>query len=139
MSQWNSFTVDKILDMGDKLYSKTIQNPGDQCLVEVPPNKVFNSLFMNRQKISFLIDDEGKNMGKVLSLAEHKVKEVFRNALENFFKSFSSGIFFLAGKSMAIWIQKQTFYLFDPTEHDEMGNIWKGVAGESICFVKIRV
>lgn len=134
ISTWNRFTLDRILDMGDDLYVKTIQMSVEDCLVDVPPNKVFNSVFMQRQKVIFLIDNNSKTVAQLVSTSEEKVKEMFKQNLEDFFQKYHSGIFFMASKPLAIWIQNCSFYVFDPTEHQFNGNPWKGIAGIYVLF-----
>lgn len=116
--------------MGDELYLKTIQQPGDTCLVEVPPKKVMNSIFIERDKIIFFINDESKIVGRIPSIAEQKVKDSFNETFVTFFKACSSGIFTLGGKCMAVWINGNAYYTFDPTEHNENGEPWKGIPGK---------
>lgn len=130
MFEWTSYTLDKILDTGDQLYLKSIQQSDNNCLLEVPPKEVFNSIYLGRKKINFLIDDQGKIVTRVPSIAEEKVRDTFVEALDTFFKRYSSGIFSLGDKNFAVWIQNDAFYLFDPTEHHENGEPWKGAPGK---------
>lgn len=129
LSQWNRNYLDRILNLGDKLYLKSIQQPGDTCLVDVPPKKVYNSFYMGKDKINFVINDESKIVGNVFFIAEQKIKDAFKEPLEKFFKNCSSGIFLLGDKCLAIWIQDNAYYVFDPTEHQENGDPWKGIPG----------
>nr|CAI5839704.1 unnamed protein product [Callosobruchus analis] len=129
MNLWTRYYLDQILDLGDNLYVKTITQPSENCLVEVPPEKVFNSFFLRNQKITIVIDEQSRIIDKVSAIAEDKVKEVFDGALNRFFKQFPSGIFSMLGKYVAIWAQDDAWYLFDPTEHDDVGDPWRGIPG----------
>nr|CAH7728598.1 unnamed protein product [Callosobruchus chinensis] len=129
MKIWTRYYLDQILDLGDNLYVRTITQPSESCLVEVPPEKVFNSFFLRNQKITIVIDEQSRIIDKVSAIAENKVKEVFDGALNRFFRQFPSGIFSMLGKYVAIWVQDDAWYLFDPTEHDDVGDPWKGIPG----------
>ncbi|CAH2003564.1 unnamed protein product [Acanthoscelides obtectus] len=132
MNMWTSYHLDQILDIGDSLYVKTITQPSENCLVEVTPEKVFNSIFLRNQKITIVIDEQSRIIDKVTAIAEDKVKEVFDSALDRFFKMYPSGIFCMLGKYVAIWAQNDAWYLFDPCEHDYLGDPWKGIPGYGV-------
>ncbi|CAH1118614.1 unnamed protein product [Phaedon cochleariae] len=129
MATWDRNYLDRILDMGDALYSKTVQQPSEKCLVSVPPERVFNSFFLGKRKISFDIDNKDKIVEKLHTISELKTKKMFEEAGTKFFKQFPSGIFTLSEKCLAIWIQDDFYYLFDPMEHEDNGQPWTGVPG----------
>ncbi|XP_056633874.1 uncharacterized protein LOC130443328 [Diorhabda sublineata] len=121
MDTWDRNTIDRILDLGNNLYITSIQQDPDRCLVYVSTNKVFKSIYLDRDKISFEIDCKNVIETKFSSVAEDFVKETFMHSLETFFTHYPSGIVTMLGKYLAIWIQDEAYYLFDPTEHTEDG------------------
>ncbi|CAG9829599.1 unnamed protein product [Diabrotica balteata] len=121
MDTWNSSTIDRILDIGDNLYVKSIQQDPDRCLIYVTTNKIHPSIFLDRDKITFDIDCKNRIEEKFHSAAEDKIKETLNEAVQKFFKQYPSGIITLLGKYLAVWIQDHAYYLFDPTEHTEDG------------------
>ncbi|XP_074039685.1 uncharacterized protein [Leptinotarsa decemlineata] len=129
MATWTRFHLDRILDLGDALYLKTIQEPSGRCLVDVPPEKVYTSFFLGKDKISINIDSQRKITESVSFISEEKAKDSMLQSLKKFFKLFPSGIFALLDRYLGIWIQEEAYYMFDPTEHDENGDKWTGVPG----------
>ncbi|KAJ8954145.1 hypothetical protein NQ318_005739 [Aromia moschata] len=123
MADWTRSYIDEILDRGDELYEKSLQQPAGLCRVHIPPELVCNNFYFNRSKITLSIDEKpgvGETLGAV---SEQKAKEIFTNAVESFFKLYPSGIFCMECKCIAVWIQDSAFYLFDPTQHDEEGRL----------------
>lgn len=138
MAQWDRFYLDRILDLGDDLYVKSITRSGTtECDPSVPPQKVHNSIYLGRRKVSIAIDDNLKVTAKIVIVAEQKVKEAFQDALTKFFQMTPTGIFTILGKSFAFWIQDNAYYLFDPADHNELGELWKGLPGTSIQVISL--
>ncbi|XP_028139261.2 uncharacterized protein LOC114333567 isoform X2 [Diabrotica virgifera virgifera] len=121
MDTWNSSTIDRMLDIGDNLYTKSVQQDPDRCLIYVTTNKILPSIFLDHDKITFDIDCKNRIEEKFHSAVDDKIKETFNEAVQKFFKQYPSGIITMLGKYLAIWIQDNAYYLYDPTEHTEDG------------------
>ncbi|KAG5863093.1 hypothetical protein JTB14_031714 [Gonioctena quinquepunctata] len=135
MGTWTREYIDGILDLGDALYLKSIQDPGGSCLIEIPPEKIHHSFFFKKDKISFEIDSKRKLVEFINFAAENTAKEALQEVLEKFFKQCASGIVTSNNKHMSVWIQDDAYYLFDPTEHQNDGGKWKGIPGSGFSVL----
>ncbi|XP_023310426.1 uncharacterized protein LOC111691585 [Anoplophora glabripennis] len=135
MHTWTCYCLDKILDLGDELYTKSTQQEAGRCLTLVPPEQVFNSFYLDRTKVLLNINVGPKVVETLPTVTEQKVKELFKKSLTEFFKQYPSGIFALREKYLAIWLQDDAFYVFDPTDHDEYGRAWTGVPGDGVAVL----
>lgn len=129
MKTWTRYHLDKILDLGDDLYVKSIQQESGRCLTLVPPEQVFNAFFLDRKKILLSINEGAKVVESLPTVTEQKVKQLMKKSVEEFFKMYPSGIFALREKYLAIWRNEDAYYVFDPTDHGECGTEWTGVPG----------
>lgn len=121
--------MDIILHLGDVLYVKSTQQESGRCLTLVPPEHVFNSFFLKRTKVLLSIDEGAKVAETLPTVTEQKIRELMGKSVGEFFKMYPSGIFALGEKYLAIWRDGDTYYVFDPTDHEENGQAWTGVPG----------
>ncbi|XP_050312068.1 uncharacterized protein LOC126747451 [Anthonomus grandis grandis] len=134
MAQWTPYFLDEILLRGDELYIRSTQQ-GDKCLIEVPPEKMYTSFFYGNQKITLFVSPEARVTQELTSASEEKAKEILESTIKDFLTGHPSGIFYIKEKYAAIWVQENVYYFFDPEEHDEFGNLWKGHPGLGVSFL----
>ncbi|XP_019769617.1 uncharacterized protein LOC109544047 isoform X1 [Dendroctonus ponderosae] len=134
MALWSERLLDEILLRGDELYVRSTQQ-GDKCLIEVPPEKMHTSFFLGQRKITLFVSPNGKLTEELTSSSEDKAKAIIEDTLGKFLEKNASGIFYMKDKYAAVWVSEGVYYFFDPGEHDEYGNPWKGIPGGGFSFL----
>lgn len=135
MEEWNENMVNKILEVGDQLYLRSLQHLIDKCKIEILITEVHNSFYYGKMKVQM-------ELGKVVS--GFLLPGLIENGdlismLEQFFKEHTSGILETQKKHFAVWKIDKSFYLFDPSERSETGTRWTGIIDHGFaCVFKLH-
>ncbi|GBP05473.1 hypothetical protein EVAR_2990_1 [Eumeta japonica] len=108
-NRWHTKTVDKILRLGTKLF---IDCSHPSVMIDLIIDNIPNSIIIGPYACEIIVYKE-KIKGQMFATKDCLIN--IRIALDDFFnKEYSSGILQFNNYTLAIWRQKEMFYLFDP-------------------------
>lgn len=116
MSQWTTTYIDKILEIGDDHYLKSVQKLEDKTRTNILVSEVFNTFYMKDIKIQMLI--EPKQTGDLFKRAGQSLRPNLHDFLKTFFAKYKAAVLVTQRKQFGIWsvgkIEAQTlgFQLF---------------------------
>lgn len=121
IENWNSDTVDSILERGDQYYHICIEYLQQNSLFKHPHLMVaelYKSFDMGEQRFFFEIEDCLVN--GIINSKEEAIFNLERGLVE-FFEKEESGIITANDQSMSIWKCKDAFFYFDSHSRDPEG------------------
>lgn len=128
MEHWRENTIDKILELGDQLYLKSLQRLKDKCKIEILIPEVHNVFYLEKTRIQMALDKAVE--GHLLSGSADLI-----TAFAAFFKTNSSGVLESQRKHFAVWKEGHGYFLFDPGERTMLGQRWPDIPGQGFACV----
>lgn len=101
MQQWESNFLDKILELGDGLYLKSLQKLEDKAKTTLSVSEVYSTFYLKETKIQMAIDP--KITGDLFKKAGRSFKPSLADFLKTFFEKYKSGVVVAQKKHFAIW------------------------------------
>lgn len=106
---WYSKTLDKVLRLGNKLYLDCLH---PKVMIDMTIDNIPNEIFVGPYACEIIIYRE-RVKGQLFTTKECLLN--IRTGLEEFFSNeYNSGILEFNNYALAIWRQRDMFYLFDP-------------------------
>ncbi|CAB3235574.1 unnamed protein product [Arctia plantaginis] len=129
---WFSKTLDKVLRLGNKLY---VDCAHPKVVIDITIDNIPNEIFIGPYACEIIIYRE-RVKGQLFA-----TKECFLNiktGLQELFKSgYNSGILEFNNYAMAVWRQKDMYYLFDPYPRTNDG-LRALKTGKACCFMVLN-
>lgn len=129
---WFSKTLDKVLRLGNKLY---VDCAHPKVVIDITIDNIPNEIFIGPYACEIIIYRE-RVKGQLFA-----TKECFLNiktGMQELFKSgYNSGILEFNNYAMAVWRQKDMYYLFDPYPRTNDG-LRALKTGKACCFMVLN-
>lgn len=102
MKEWDEYILDKILDLGNALYSESMLYVEDKCNPWLKLADIYSSFYINNTKVTMTIKSE-KYSGKLFDNFEGT--PTLKEILGQFFNEHDSGILQAQKKHFGVWKQ----------------------------------
>lgn len=100
MEHWDDGLIDKILELGDQLYAKSVFYYEDKCDPYINIDDVYTTFYINNFKVTMTY--KGKRYCGLVT-PEIDGQPSLADVLQDFFKEYSFGIISMKKKHLAIW------------------------------------
>lgn len=132
ITKWTYHTLDKILDVGDYLYLRTLFMMQINDKKELSLCEVYHTYYIDNIKVT--MDIKGKKYsGKLLPDLDDTPP--LADILREFFETQQSGVLIIGGRYFALFMVKKGYYFFDPLDHEKDGSEWKEYRGNGYCLL----
>ncbi|XP_023934903.2 uncharacterized protein LOC112043630 [Bicyclus anynana] len=129
---WFSKTLDKVLRLGNKLYMDCLQ---PKVLIDLTIDNIPNEILVGPYACEIIIYRE-RVKGQLFTTKECLLN--IRTGLHEFFsQEYNSGILEFNNYLLAVWKQKDMFYIFDPYPRANDGSR-SAKGGKACCFMLLN-
>lgn len=136
MQKWDYYTIDNILYMGNDLYMSTIHHQSNRSKTELLLCEVYPSFYYGDTKVTITLKGN-KHCGKLFE--DIDTCAYLANTITKFFEEHASGVLTINKRHLSLWTTGNTYYMFDPTEHDTKAHPWRGLRGHGYaCALRFQ-
>lgn len=125
-NRWSSQDIDKVLEVGDRLYLESLERFHLHTDKVLKPKELHDVVTFEDKRIRYKIHDP--DITGVTKSQDPKIFDLLKG-LVLFFDRFRSGILQTANTNILIWKRKH-FYVFDPTSRDL--NLYRDPTGTAV-------